>query len=200
MTADYVMCCIPLSILRTMDLPVSAPFKEAIGGVSYALVGKIGIQMKERFWEDKYRMYGGHLYVDDPLISTISVPSTGWLGQKGVVLGFYPHGAAAARLSAMTLAERKDYALKAGSKIFPEYASMAEGTFSMFWHRAPYNLGGWAEWTEDGRKKYYPTLLQPQGRLVLAGEHLSYLTGWQEGGIESAWQQLAKLHAMAQAA
>jgi monoamine oxidase len=117
-----------------------------------------------------------------------------------VILGFYPHGAAAAKLSAMTLAERKAYALKAGSKIYPEYASMAEGSFSMFWHRAPYNLGGWAEWTEDGRKKYYPTLLQPQGRLVLAGEHLSYLTGWQEGGIESAWQQIAKLHAMAQAA
>lgn len=199
-TADYCLCCIPLSIVRTMDLQVSPQFKEAIGGVSYALVGKIGIQMKERFWEDKYRMYGGHVYVDDPLISTISMPSTGWLGQKGVVLGFYPHGAAAARLSAMSLKERKAYALAAGAKVFPEYASMAEGSFSMFWHRAPHNLGGWAEWTEDGRKKYYPTLLEPDGRLYLAGEHLSYLTGWQEGGIESAWQQIAKLHARAQAA
>jgi monoamine oxidase len=199
-TADYVMCCIPLSILRTMDIQVSPQFKEAIGGVSYALVGKIGIQMKERFWEDKHRMYGGHLYVDDPLINTISMPSTGWLGEKGVVLGFYPHGAAAAKLSAMSLADRKAYALKAGAKIFPEYADMAEGSFSMFWHRAPYNLGGWAEWTEDGRKKYYPTLLEPQGRLILAGEHLSYLTGWQEGGIESAWQQMQKLHALAQVA
>lgn len=199
-TADYVMCCIPLSILRTMDLEVSPQFKEAIGGVSYALVGKIGIQMKERFWEDKYRMFGGHLYVDDPLISTISVPSTGWLGQKGVVLGFYPQGANAAKMSAMSLKERKAYALAAGSKIFPEYGAMAEGSFSMFWHRTPYNMGGWAQWTEDGRKKYYPTLLEPQGRLILAGEHLSYLTGWQEGGIESAWSQLAKLHAKASAA
>ena len=200
MTADYCMCCIPLSILRTLDLQVAPKFKEAIGGVSYALVGKIGIQMKERFWEDKYRMYGGHAYVDDPLISTISLPSTGWLGQKGVVLGFYPHGAAAAKLSGMSLADRKAYALAAGSKLFPEYASMAEGSFSMFWHRTPFNMGGWAEWTEEGRAKYYPTLLEPDGRLYLAGEHLSYLTGWQEGGIESAWQQIAKLHARAQAA
>jgi monoamine oxidase len=199
-TADYCMCCIPLSILRTMDLQVSPQFKEAIGGVSYALVGKIGIQMKERFWEDKYKMFGGHLYVDDPLISTISMPSTGWLGQKGVVLGFYPQGANAAKLSAMSLKDRKAYALAGGSKIFPEYASMAEGSFSMFWHRTPFNMGGWAQWTEEGRKKYYPTLLEPQGRLILAGEHLSYLTGWQEGGIESAWSQIAKLHAKAQAA
>ena len=198
--ADYCMCCIPLSILRTIDVQVSPKLKEAIGGVSYALVGKMGIQMKERFWEEKYGMYGGHLYVDDPQIATISVPSTGWLGQKGVMLGFYPHGAAAAKMSAMSLADRKAYALAAGSKIFPEYASMAEGSFSMFWHRTPYNMGGWAEWTEEGRQKYYPTLLEGEGRLILAGEHLTYLTGWQEGGIESAWQQMGRLHAKAQAA
>jgi monoamine oxidase len=199
-TADYCLCCIPLSVLRTLDLDVSPKFKEAIGGVSYALVGKMGIQMKTRFWEDKYQIYGGHIYVDDPMISTISVPSTGWLGEKGVVLGYYPHGAAAARISAMSLADRKAYALAGGKKIFPEYADMAEGSFTMCWHRIPFNMGGWAEWTEEGRAKYYPTLLEPEGRLFLAGEHLSYLTGWQEGGIESAWQQMAKLHKRAMAA
>ncbi|HEX5377364.1 MAG TPA: hypothetical protein VFW47_02260, partial [Phenylobacterium sp.] len=41
---------------------------------------------------------------------------------------------------------------------------------------------------------------EPDGRLYLAGEHLSYLTGWQAGGIESAWQQIAKLHARVHAA
>jgi monoamine oxidase len=199
-TADYCICTIPLSVLRTIEIDASPKFKEAIGGVSYALVGKIGIQMKTRFWEDKHFQYGGHVYVDDPLISTISLPSSGWLSDKGVVLGFYPHGAAAARLSAMSLADRKAYALKAGSKIFPEYAENAEGSFSMFWHRTPFNMGGWAEWTEESRAKYYPTLLEPEGRLYLAGEHLSYLTGWQEGGIESAWQQIAKLHKRAMAA
>jgi monoamine oxidase len=199
-TADYCVCTIPLSVLRTIDVQASPKFKEAIGGVSYALVGKIGIQMKTRFWEENHHMYGGHVYVDDPMISTISVPSTGWLGQKGVVLGFYPHGAAAAKISAMSLADRKKFALAGGQKVFPEYTDSAEGSFSMCWHRVPFNMGGWAEWTEEGRAKYYPTLLEPEGRLYLAGEHLSYLTGWQEGGIESAWQQIAKLHARASAA
>jgi monoamine oxidase len=199
-TADYCVCTIPLSVLRTIDVQCSPKFKEAIGGVSYALVGKMGIQMKTRFWEDKHFMYGGHIYVDDPMISTISVPSSGWLGQKGVLLGFYPHGAAAAKISAMSLADRKKYALAAGQKIFPEYTESAESAFSMCWHRIPFNMGGWAEWTEEGRAKYYPTLLEPEGRLYLAGEHLSYLTGWQEGGIESAWQQIAKLHKRAMAA
>jgi len=196
---DFCVCTIPLSVLKTLDLQVSPTFKEAMGGVAYALVGKIGIQMKTRFWEDNYQIYGGHIYVDDPMIATISVPSTGWLGQKGVVLGFYPHGAPAARMSAMSLADRKAYALAAGQKVFPEYAESAEAAFSIAWHRVPFNMGGWAEWTEEGRAKYYPTLLEPDGRLYLAGEHLSFLTGWQEGGIESAWQQITKLHKRAMA-
>ncbi len=198
-TADYCVCTIPLSVLRGIDLQVSPKFKEAIGGVSYALVGKIGLQMKERFWETNHQIYGGHVYVDDPVIGTISLPSTGWLSQKGVILGFYPHGAAAARMSGMTLAARKAYALAAGQKVFPEYTAANDGSFSIAWHRVPFNMGGWAEWTEEGRAKYYPTLLEPDGRLYLAGEHLSYLTGWQEGGIESAWQQIAKLHKRAMA-
>jgi len=199
-SADYCVCTIPLSVLRGIDLQVSPKFKEAIGGVSYALVGKIGLQMKRRFWEDDHHIYGGHIYVDDPMIGTISLPSTGWLADKGVILGFYPHGAAAAKISAMSLAERKAYAIAAGQKVFPQYADNAEGSFSIAWHRVPHNMGGWAQWTEEGRAKYYPTLLEPDGRLYLAGEHLSYLTGWQEGGIESAWQQIAKLHKRAQAA
>jgi len=35
--------------------------------------------------------------------------------------------------------------------------------------------------------------------VLLAGEHLSYLTGWQAGAIESAWQQVEALHRRASA-
>ena len=199
-SADYCVCTIPLSVLRGIDLQVSPKFKEAIGGVSYALVGKIGLEMKRRFWEEDHHIYGGHVYVDDPMIGTISLPSTGWLGDKGVILGFYPHGAPAAKISGMTLAERKAYALAAGEKVMKGYTENCSGSFSIAWHRVPFNMGGWAQWTDEGRAKYYPTLLEPDGRLYLAGEHLSYLTGWQEGGIESAWQQIAKLHKRAMAA
>ncbi len=32
----------------------------------------------------------------------------------------------------------------------------------------------------------YQVLLQPDGPIFLAGEHLSYLTGWQEGAVRLA--------------
>ncbi len=199
-TADYCVCTIPLSVLKSIDVQCAPKFKEAMNGVAYALVGKIGLQMKTRFWEEKYNIYGGHIYVDDPDIQSISFPSTGWLGEKGVLLGYYGHGAAAAKVSALSLEGRRQFALAAGKKTFPEYADACDSAFSIAWHRVPFNLGGWAQWTEEGRATYYPTLCEPDGRLYLAGEHLSYITGWQEGGIESAWQQIGKLHARVHAA
>ncbi len=198
--ADYCICTIPLSVLRQMDMGVSAKFKAAIGAVSYALVGKIGLQMKTRFWEENHSIYGGHIYTDNPDIGTITVPSTGFQSRKGVVLGYYNFGASAAKVSALGLAERQAFAAKGGLVAFPEYADNVETSFSSAWHRTEFNLGGWAQWDDDGRKDAYPILCEPDGRLYLAGEHLSYLTGWQAGGIESAWQQIAKLHARAQAA
>ena len=199
LTADFCVCTIPLSVLRTIDVEASPKFKAAIAAVSYAPVGKIGLQMKSRFWETNHNLYGGHVYFDDPDIGSISLPSTGWLGKKGVLLGYYQFGANAAKISAKTLKEREAFAAMMGSKVFPEYGANVESSFSIAWHRVPYNLGGWAQWTDQGRKDAYPTLLEPEGRLYLAGEHLSYLTGWQEGGIESAWQQIAKLHKRAMA-
>jgi monoamine oxidase len=197
---DYCICTIPLSVLRGIDIQASKPFKEAIGGVSYAPVGKIGLQMKRRFWEEEHQIYGGHVYFDDPDILTMSLPSTGWHSKKGVILGYYQFGTNAAKVSALSPAERQALAGRAGDKVFPGYASNIETSFSAAWHRIEHNLGGWAQWSDEERTKSYPILCEPDGRLYLAGEHLSYVTGWQAGGIESAWQQIAKLHARVHAA
>ena len=69
-----------------------------------------------------------------------------------------------------------------------------ETAFSVAWHRVQYNLGGWAVWSDEARARDYPVLLQPDGRIYLAGEHLSHIGGWQAGGIESAWMQIDALH------
>jgi monoamine oxidase len=198
--ADYCICTIPLSVLRGMDIAVSAPFKAAMAKVAYAPVNKIGLQMKTRFWEDKHFIYGGHCYNDIAGVGVISLPSTGFHGKKGVLLGYYGFGAEAARISARPPADRAAFAVAAGQKIFPEYADNYETSFSASWHLTRENLGGWAEWSDEGRATAYPVLCEPDGRIYLSGEHLSYLGGWQAGAIESAWQQIGKLHARVNAA
>jgi len=197
--ADWCLCTVPLSVLRTIDSDFSDAFKAAMKSVSYAPVGKIGLQMKRRFWEEDDQIYGGHVLTDMKGINTISLPSTNWQHKKGVVLGYYHYALDAIEVSALSPAERAAFALDAGQKIFPAYREEYESAFSVAWHRVQYNLGGWAEWDEAGRQKAYPTLLAGEGRIMLAGEHLSYLTGWQAGAIESAWQQIEQLHKRASA-
>jgi monoamine oxidase len=197
--ADYCLCAIPLSVLRNVDTGFSPRFKDAIKSVAYAPVGKIGLQMKRRFWEEDEHLYGGHVLTDLKAINTISLPSTGWQSKKGVLLGYYHYMTDAIEISALTPKERADFALDAGQKVFPAYRDCFDSAFSVAWHRVQYNLGGWAEWTDDNRKAAYPLLLEGEGRVLLAGEHLSYLTGWQAGAIESAWQQIEKIHARASA-
>ncbi|WP_174300750.1 flavin monoamine oxidase family protein [Caulobacter sp. S45] len=201
-TADYCICTIPLSVLNAIPVNVSPRFKAAMQDCSYAPVNKVGLQMKERFWETEHGIYGGHIQTNIPGITVISLPSTGWQGAKGVVLGAYsvvPREAV--RLSSLPPSERIRYALDAGEQVFPgAYASSFEKGYVASWHLTKYNLGGWASWSDEGRRQSYPVLCEPDGRIYLAGEHLSYLGGWQAGAIESAWQQIAKLHARVQQA
>jgi monoamine oxidase len=203
-TADFALCTIPLSVLHRLDTDFSDDFRRAMEGVAYAPVIKAGLQMKRRFWEEDYGIYGGHVktnYNNGYSIYNISFPSTAWQSQKGVLLGAYIYGDVAVQSSALTLKDRLQSYLDIGETIFPgEYRANFETGFSWAWHRAKYNQGGWAEWSEAGRAADYPKLLQPEGRVYLAGEHLSYMTGWQAGAIESAWMQIEKLHHRAQQA
>jgi monoamine oxidase len=49
-------------------------------------------------------------------------------------------------------------------------------------------------WTETTRAQHYNDLCQIDGRIVLAGEHASYIPAWQEGAILSALDAIERLH------
>jgi monoamine oxidase len=192
--ADFCLCTIPISVLSGIETDFSPKFKDALKKVSYGPAGKIGLQMNRRFWEEDDFIYGGHIQTNFPGIGAISLPSTGWQSKKGVLLGYYNFESNAAEVSAKSLQERIEFALAAGEKIFPAYRESFESGFSVAWHRVPYNLGAWAEWSDEARKTAYPVAFEGDGLVLLAGEHMSYLPGWQAGAIESSWQQIAKIH------
>jgi monoamine oxidase len=77
-------------------------------------------------------------------------------------------------------------AIDLGRQIHLQYPAHFETGVSLYWPNIPYNLGGWATYTTQSRQQFYPRLNQPDGNIYLAGEHLSYLTGWMAGAFESA--------------
>ncbi len=183
---DYCICTIPLSVLRGIPADFSPEIAEAIRTVPYMDVGKIGLQFKRRFWEEDDRIFGGISWTDQN-ITQIFYPNYGYLGGNGgVVIGYYHFAKDAAEIGRLAPAERQAHALAQGRLLHPQYDAEFQNSFSVAWQRIPYNLGGWAEWTEEARAKYYPILNQPDGPFYLAGEHLTYLGGWMAGAFESA--------------
>jgi monoamine oxidase len=127
-------------------------------------------------------------------IGQIWYPASGFLSQKGILLGYYNFGGEALRLGNLSPSEREAHALQQGRKIHPQYDETFESSFSVSWHRVRYSLGGWAFYSQATRELYYPILNQPDGPIYLAGEHLSYLTGWMAGAFESAQRVVAAVH------
>jgi monoamine oxidase len=198
-TAQWCVCTLPLSILGQMPLQVGPAMTAAIAAVPYAASVKIGLQFKRRFWEEDEHIYGGASYTDLP-IETIAYPSHGYHSPgKAVLLGAYAWGANAMRLSSMSPGQRLEQAVAHGSAIHPQYPAEYVSGMSMAWHRAPAAMGCFGLWTADARERHYDNLCAFDGRIVLAGEHASWLPAWQEGAVTSALDAIGRLHQRAQA-
>jgi monoamine oxidase len=193
--ADWCVCALPLSILSELPINVSVSMKAAIDGVPYASVVKTGLQFRRRFWEEDERIFGGISYTNLP-IRQISYPSSGFnSGGKGVLLGGYTWGGPNSyELTAMAPDDRIRLAVECGAQIHPQYASEFETGISVAWHRVPFTLGCAGEWSDETRREHYDNLCQIDGRIVLAGEHASYIPAWQEGAILSALDSITRLH------
>jgi monoamine oxidase len=192
--ADWCICTIPLSVLSQIDIDVGAPMKAAIEAPAYAASIKIGLQFKRRFWEEDEHIYGGISYTDLPN-ALIQYPSTGYFQPgKGVLLGAYAFGSYAFEWTALPPAERIAKVLEFGAQIHPQYKQEFENGISVGWHREPATLGCFALWSEAARKQHYNNLCALDGRIMLAGEHASYLPAWQEGAVLSSLDAIARLH------
>jgi monoamine oxidase len=193
-TADWCVCTIPLSVLSQIAMNVGSPMASAIAAVPYASAIKVGLQFKRRFWEEDDHIYGGITYTDLP-IANIGYPSTGYhSGGKGVLLGAYIWGLNAMEFTAMTPEERVRKVVDYGSQIHPQYPREFDNGIAVAWHRSPFTLGCFGMWSSATRAKHYDDLCQIDGRIVLAGEHASYIGGWQEGAVTSALDAIARLH------
>jgi monoamine oxidase len=181
-------------VLAQIPMNVSTALAQAISAVPYASAVKAGLQFKRRFWEEDEHIYGGITYTDLP-ISNIGYPNTGYhSGGKGVLLGAYMWGASAMEITAMTPEERVRTVVDHGSQIHPQYRAELENGVVVGWHRVPFTMGCFGLWTSASRAQHYDNLCRMDGRIVLAGEHASYIGGWQEGAVTSALDAIGRLH------
>jgi len=194
-TADWCLCTIPLSILSQIEINVGTKMQAAIDAVPYVPSLKVGLQFRRRFWEQDEGIYGGISYTDLP-IRLIGYPCTGYGSPgKAVLLGAYAFSSVYAyEFTALSPAERVAKAVADGTQIHPQYRQEFENGIAVAWHRHPAVLGCSGSWTDATRAQHYEDLCALDGRILLAGEHASYLGGWQEGALLSSLDAIARLH------
>lgn len=184
--ADHVICTIPLPVLAAIPADFTAATRAAIAAPDYVPAGKIAFQAERRFWELDDAIYGGLSWTTRD-ITQMWYPSAGLHERKGILVGAYiwsdREGQA---FAARAPAERIAPALADGEQLHPGSTAQLGQGVSVAWPNIPYNRGGWAEWSREARRDHYRTLLAGDGPFHFAGEHMSYITGWQEGAVLSA--------------
>jgi monoamine oxidase len=193
-TADWCLCTIPASVMGQMDLDLSPAMLEALYSLSYLSAVKVGLQARRRFWEEDDGIFGGISYTDLPN-RIIGYPQTGFFDSgKAVLLGAYAFEANALEFTALAPEQRVQKAIEFGTQVHPQYTQEIENGIGVGWHRVPWILGCAAHWTDDNRARHYQQLCQIDGRVLLAGEHVSYIPAWQEGAVLSSLDAIGRLH------
>ena len=188
--ADYCICTIPISVLRTIPSDFSENYRNAMVNVAYGNAVKIAWQSR-RFWETDDHIYGGVSFVRG-LPGMIWYPSGRFMSDKGILIGAYADDANADQLAAMPLAQQFDLSRKAVEGLHPGHGKELEAPMGIAWSKVPYSLGNTARW-KDGQQQLYALLDTPDGPFYFAGEHLSHIGGWQEGAILSAHRAVRAL-------
>jgi monoamine oxidase len=186
LTADYCVCTIPMPIFKTLKTNLPDAYMQAAKALPVMAGGKVGWQA-DRFWETRDNIYGGISWSTDT-ITQIWYPSSGFLGRRGVLTGAYFYGAGAEEFNAKPVEERLRIAKEQGEKLHPDFGKYVEHGVAIGWEKMEFAQFVWADEGDPGFQAPAQVLAAPQGRFHMAGDQVTFWTGWQEGAILSAWE------------
>ena len=181
--ANYLICAIPFSVLRGLEIsPSFSPGKQkAIDELPYFSVARVSMQCRKRFWVEQG--LHGSASTDLP-IQTISHVTAYQPGPRGI-LQSYTGGPDARRLMELSESERIRFTLEQMEKVFPEIRENFEGGVSKLWDEDPWARGA-SSWYRPGQMtELWPHIARVEGRIHFAGDHTSAWIRWMQGALES---------------
>lgn len=186
MEVDHVVCTIPFSVLGRVEADFSPEVREAIAACHYTPAAKAAFQAERRFWEQDDQIYGGISWTNAD-VTQLWYPSSGFGTPKGIVVGAYIWSdEIGERFAALSYPERRALVIEQASRVHPTFAEDVTNGATIAWSKVPHLLGGWADWSDEARAGPYAAVTRADGPVHFAGEHISHLTGWQEGSVLSA--------------
>ncbi len=201
--ADFAVVTLPGHLLDRIPNDFSPAKKKALKGIPYLPSAKVGFDAP-RFWEDE-GIYGGNAWTDR-LNENVMYPSAGIGRERGVLIGAYVAGWTGRNnpqeFVAKPIAEQIAIARGSVEALHPGKSRLLGPGVAVNWGQVEYSEGVGAIGDDFGERKRgarYDELLRPEGPIVFAGEHLSYVGLWQEGAALSAHHAIKLVHQMASA-
>ena len=200
--ADYAVVTLPAHLLERIPNDFSPAKKAALKNVNYLRSAKVAFEAP-RFWEAA-GIYGGLAWTDR-LNENVIYPSNDHHAARGIIVGAYvagwTHQDTPEAFTKLPIADQIRISSESIEALHPGKSQLLRSPVAVNWGQVPYSEGVGALWGdgpgEQGpRGPQYAELLKPEGPIVFAGEHLSYVGLWQEGSAMSAHEALRLIQAM----
>jgi monoamine oxidase len=183
LSSDYLVCAIPFSVLRRVEIaPRFSPDKQrAIDGLQYFSATRVYLQSRKRFWIEEG--FDGFATTDLPITDVWDM-SPNYPGPRGI-LHCYAPGPHARMIAAMKESDRVAFVLDQMEKVYPAIKANFEGGVSKCWDEEEWSRGA-SSWYRPGQmSELWPHVARPEGRVHFGGDHTSPYIRWQQGALHS---------------
>src|SRR5215217_5077250 len=185
LTADSVLCTIPFSVLRNIELPaLSARKLEIIKHTRYDAVSRVYLQTKKRFWEE--RGLNGFAFTSGAI--EIWQPTWSQPGPRGILMT-YARPSEADRITKLKENERVAVTLKQVDELFSGLRENFERGSSKCWIDDEWSRGAWAF---VGLTDFLAAV-SVENKIHFAGEHLSPWSSWMQGALSSGLRAVKEI-------
>src|SRR5262245_33017168 len=201
LTADYLICAIPLTVLRRIEVspPFSPEKRRVIEQHLYESATRVFLQARALRWRgDGLSGFG---FSDHPeaiwrptFNQSIRRMASGQMGGRDILVS-YLTGAQARRVAAMNKDERITSTLDRFEKIFPGLRANFEGGATFCWDEDEWARGAYSILKPQEMFSLLPHVARPEGRVHFAGEHASAWPGWMQGALESGNRAAKEINA-----
>ena len=180
---DYVVCALPLPMLRLVETNPAFPEKKAraIKEVPFCSNHKVFLQCRNRYWEEEG--WNGSAVTDLPMGSIGNITSN----QRMVrgVLRTYTSAPGAQEIGVLSEQKQRELTLDRISLFSPNIRKHVESHLIWDWDKEPWNRGAYCVYETGQMSTHMPELIRPEGRVHFAGEHTSRWHAYMNGALES---------------
>ena len=187
-SADHILCAMPFSVLRRVELPAtnfSERKRDIIQKLQYDSVSRVYLQSKKRFWEEKG--LSGFAFTNEAV--EIWQPTWSQPGPRGILMTYARPGQAES-IASLKETERISSTLTQLDGIFPGLRENFEGGTSKVWMEDEWSRGAWS----FVGPRDFVTANQAEGRIHFAGEHLSPFFSWMQGALQSGLRAVKEIN------